>query len=371
MNITTPAYVFDTAALKTRLKFIKRTLGEKFKLCYAIKANPFLIRDLIAEVDCFEACSFGECEICKDTVPAEKMVVSGVYKEPDCISDLIRRWNTGGIFTVESPLQYDLLCKASAECKILPRVILRLSSGNQFGMDKTAIKDIVANNRGKLNIIGTQLYSGTQKKIEKIVAEAKEFAEFTLSLDLKERPRIEYGPGLAVSYFQSDSPRNETEELTALKNAFDGVNTEIVLEMGRFIAAYCGTYHVSIVDIKATDGISYVITDGGINHLNYYGQLMAMKHPFVSHEGNGEKQNYTVCGALCTTADVLVKNFPLASPRVGDRLIFDRVGAYSVTEGIYLFLSRDMPRVYRKENDNVTLLRDVLHTYTINGNIKL
>lgn len=38
-----------------------------------------------------------------------------------------------------------------------------------------------------------------------------------------------------------------------------------------------------------------------------------------------------------------------ASPsglKVGDRLVFERTGAYSVTEGIALFLSRDLPEVY-------------------------
>lgn len=369
MNITTPAYVFDISALRKRVKFIKSVLGDKFKLCYAIKANPFLVPDLTDEADCFEACSFGECEICRD-IPAGKMVISGVYKEPDRISELVRRWGRGGVFTAESPTQYDLLVRASEECGIVPNVILRLSSGNQFGMDRDTVKSIAADNRNRLNIIGVQLYSGTQKKIEKIVAEAKEFAEFAISLNLKERPRIEYGPGLAVSYFQSDAPRDDKAELTALKEALGGIDAEIVLEMGRFIAAYCGSYHVGIVDVKQTDGINYVITDGGINHLNYYGQLMAMKHPFVSHDRKGEKQNYTVCGALCTTADVLIKNFPLARPEIGDRLVFDRVGAYSVTEGIYLFLSRDMPRIYRSENGNLTLLRDVVHTHAINSTQK-
>ena len=34
---------------------------------------------------------------------------------------------------------------------------------------------------------------------------------------------------------------------------------------------------------------------------------------------------------------------PLKHAKIGDALVFERVGAYSVTEGIYLFLSRRMP----------------------------
>lgn len=97
----------------------------------------------------------------------------------------------------------------------------------------------------------------------------------------------------------------------------------------------------------------YVILDGGINHLNYYGQAMAMKHPYCSQldfEGHektvGEEQHWNLCGALCTVSDVIVKQFPLRNPKICDILVFERVGAYSVTEGIYLFLSRPLPKIY-------------------------
>ncbi len=52
---------------------------------------------------------------------------------------------------------------------------------------------------------------------------------------------------------------------------------------------------------------------------------------------------------------------------IGDTLIFENVGAYSVTEGIYLFLSRTMPRVYLKdESGYLTLVRDAMETSDIN-----
>ena len=57
---------------------------------------------------------------------------------------------------------------------------------------------------------------------------------------------------------------------------------KIVLEMGRFLAASCGYYITSIVDMKVNKEQPYVILDGGINHLNYYGQAMAMKRPYCS-----------------------------------------------------------------------------------------
>ena len=39
----TPSFVFDESALERRMKAIKEIVGDSVRLCYSIKANPFLI----------------------------------------------------------------------------------------------------------------------------------------------------------------------------------------------------------------------------------------------------------------------------------------------------------------------------------------
>lgn len=64
---------------------------------------------------------------------------------------------------------------------------------------------------------------------------------------------------------------------------------------------------------------------------------------------------------------MLVKNLPLPDPAMGDLLVFDRIGAYSVTEGIYLFLSRRLPRILTyTEADGLCLVRRDLPTDPLN-----
>ena len=64
---------------------------------------------------------------------------------------------------------------------------------------------------------------------------------------------------------------------------------------------------------------------------------------------------------------MLVKNLPLRNPRINDILIFENAGAYSITEGIYLFLSRDLPRVFfYNDEKGIYLVRDTKRTDTIN-----
>ena len=61
----TPMYVFDIKELRERTANIKKILGKNCELCYAMKANPFLISFLSDMVDSYEVCSKGEYEICK------------------------------------------------------------------------------------------------------------------------------------------------------------------------------------------------------------------------------------------------------------------------------------------------------------------
>ena len=56
--------------------------------------------------------------------------------------------------------------------------------------------------------------------------------------------------------------------------------------------------------------------------------------------------DYTLCGSLCTVADVLVREVKLKKLELGDVLEFGHCGAYSVTEAPVLFLSRQLPAIY-------------------------
>ena len=86
----TPFYVFDTDEAAAQVQQLRRAFGPEVGLCYAMKANAFIVGDLVPWVDYFEVCSPGEFRICQRTgIPPEKIVLSGIYKKP---ADLRRSW---------------------------------------------------------------------------------------------------------------------------------------------------------------------------------------------------------------------------------------------------------------------------------------
>ena len=62
-----------------------------------------------------------------------------------------------------------------------------------------------------------------------------------------------------------------------------------------------------------------------------------------------------------------MKQIPINNLKIGDIIIFKNTGAYCMTEGISLFLSRDLPYVIKiKENNEIELVRNNLPTYKLN-----
>ena len=109
-NYQTPFYFFDMVSLKDRIEYLKTKLPNKVKLCYAIKANSFILKDIEDLIDRYEVCSFGEYHICDSSkINKEKIVLSGVYKEEKDLRYLFQNNVSIVIYTFESWEQYNLL----------------------------------------------------------------------------------------------------------------------------------------------------------------------------------------------------------------------------------------------------------------------
>ncbi len=375
-SFATPAFIFDADEFGRRAKNVKSAIGGA-SLCYSIKANPFLPACLPEEIDRVEVCSPGELAICRRVgVDPSTVVYSGVNKGSEDIAEAIEYG--AELLTAESLRQLGLINAAALAAGKRVRVALRLTSGNQFGMDSENLKRAVAEKGSYegVDIVAIHYYSGTQKKklavVEKELAELEELAD-----TLEERfglsgISLEYGPGLPADYFGDDPEGRDMAVLAEAGAMIAAVaaRRSVTVEFGRFLASPCGTYLTAAADIKNNNGENFVICDGGINHLKYYGQTMAMQTPPITLLGDhGEKtEDYTLCGSLCTTADILVRKVALPALSVGDVLAFGRCGAYSVTEGIGLFLSRQLPRiVLHSERGGNRLLRDFYGTDILNS----
>ena len=339
-NYNTPIYIFDIDKLKQRIQFLRDNLTKRLELCYAIKANTFIVKEINDDVERFNA--------------ADNFINSSLSERVSAASfnNKARKHN----------VKLD--------------VLLRLTSGNQFGINEEDIERIVSNKETymNLNFVGIQYFSGTQKRTNKRLQKEIDYLdEFLERLEEKynyEVEELEFGTGFPVHYFQGE----EFDEIGFLKEFSNGIDNmkysgKIVIELGRSIAASCGYYLTKVVDKKTNKGQNYAILDGGIHHLVYYGQTMAMKFPhleiYPSRE-NANSEDWNLMGSLCTINDIIIKQYPVSNLQIGDMFLFKNTGAYCMTEGISLFLSRELPQVVLLRNGELHLVRKSFKTYTLN-----
>ena len=370
-NNGTPLFIYDCDKINKRISYLRSVLCAD--ICYAIKANTFVIKEIKDNIDRIEICSFGEYKICKENkCPSDKMVISGVNKNYEEIKYIIENEENILRYTVESINQFKLLLDLSSKYKRKINIMPRITSGNQFGITYEELEYIIENKNEFMCLSGIEYFSGTQKSsLKRIEKELTSINEHIKEIENKYNitiNEIEYGPGLKVNYF-IDEEFNEEEYLKEIniliKNNLS--NKKVILEIGRSIVASSGYYLTRVADLKENKTGKYAILDGGINHLVYYGGSMGMRIPeYEVLNKDKEEDIVNLFGSLCTINDCILKGAKTPKLEINDTFIFKNVGAYSVTEGINLFLSRDMPKVLLISNNKEILVRDKFNTYKLN-----
>lgn len=373
----TPLYVYDLGVLKQRIRFLRRHLPKEVELCYAVKANSFILPQVSTLVDRLEICSPGEYRICEALgLPKEQYLISGVNKEAAFIESLLQAPAAAGEFSAESENQFHLIHSAAKKAQKRVSVLLRVTGGSQFGMDEAEVFHLIEAYRNDpwVDICGLHYFTGTQKtSLKKLKRELVHLDGLLLRLEEQygyRSPELEYGTGFPVAYFGEDL--EEEALITGFRQLLEEMRWQghITLELGRSIAASCGSYFTHVADKKRNHGQNYLILDGGMHQMIYFGQYMGMKQPKVALCGKEDRQptdQWNLFGSLCSMNDILVKALPLPEVEIGDTLRFDNTGAYCVTEGMALFLSRDLPAVYLIDSEgNLILARRTMETFPLN-----
>ena len=375
----TPAYVFDVDQFKKTINMIHNILGD-IPLTYSVKANPFLLECIPPEINHVEVCSQGELCACKHyDIPGAKIIYSGVNKEYSDSEEAILYGVD--ICTVESLLQLKIIQNIAQKHNVKQKILIRLTSGNQFGLSEEDLFKIITEQSNYTNILicGIHYYSGTLKKKKQIEKDIISLDTFLSTAQEKygfQPSLVEYGPGLGCSYFEGDYREYENEMMDYLTTIIDSFakKYQVGIEMGRFMTASCGKYITKVMDIKNNDDTNYVILDGGIHQLRYHGQKMAMQNPRIevisANDDICERRDsvhYTLCGSLCTVADVLINDIEIHRLKIGDYIVFDNCGAYSVSDANLAFLSRKMPIVgLWSENDGFRIVRNHVESFKLN-----
>ncbi len=383
LNSKYPFFIYDLEKIKKNFISLKNALPRNFQIYYSMKANPNVnvVRFLYTLGCGVEVASGGELETAtKVGVPPEKIIFAGPGKRDE---ELFQAIKCGiKVINVESfnelsrvnEIAKSLNCIQDVNIRVNPLFKIEESAlqmggdAQKFGIDFEQMEKLkmLLTNFKNTNLVGIHVFSATQILNQTLIVKNFEntikIAQAVSALLMKKLTLVDMGSGLGIPY-----SKNEHEvELGNLKESMQRIidstqlqnNTSFVIETGRFLVGESGYYVTQVIDKKISRGKTFIICDGGINHL-LRTALINTAHPIAVIQRNAREEFETVSigGSLCTSLDFFAKDVVLPLIEIGDYIVVKNSGAYGYTESMPYFLSHDFADEYLYVKDEIKLIR--------------
>lgn len=369
----TPFYAYDRAVVARRVSELKSILPEGIHLHYAMKANPMpaVVQQLAALTDGLDVASLRELRVALDTgIDPINISFAGPGKDD---GELKAAAAAGIIINLESEGEMERLAdicqqtghRANVAVRVNPDFELKTSGMKMaggpkpFGVDAERVPAMLKRiGELDLNFQGFHIFSGSQNLKAEALIEAQTNT-FHLARQLADSAPspvrwLNIGGGFGIPYFPGEQhldlnpvADNLNELLSQYRPAFP--NTEIVIELGRYLVGEAGVYVCEVVDVKTSRGTTYAITNGGLHHhlaaSGNFGQVIRKNYPVCigNRVFSDEKSPINIVGPLCTPLDILADKYELPEVSIGDLIVVFQSGAYGFTASPHQFLSHPAP----------------------------
>lgn len=360
----TPVFVYDIDIVASRIARFRAAFAG-VDLHYAIKANPQaeLLAALAVLVDGLDVASAGELARALAVKPASAISFAGPGKRDNELEAAIAG---GATINLESEGEAARALGIADRLGRTPRLAVRVNpdvelrgSGmrmggrpSPFGVDASRAgalaRHLVASGA---DWRGWQVYAGSQALDARAVADSQA-ATIALAGRLSDEagaapPLVNLGGGFGVPYFGGDRPLDVEAvgaALAIVPRPDILADTRYAIELGRWLVAECGVYLTRVVDVKESQGDTFVICDGGLNHQlaasGNFGTVVRRNYPLaLAHKMQTSAETVvSVVGPLCTPLDRLGDRVALPTIAPGDLIAVFLAGAYGASASPTAFL---------------------------------
>lgn len=353
----TPLFLYDLDDVRAQRAALARALPD-VDVRYAVKANSSLaVCAALARAGLgAEICSGGELALALAAgFPAEAIVLGGPAKTEATYAAAMQA--KVGLVVVESVEDARRLDAAARRARRTQPVLLRINpaqappglgvplcgGASKFGVDEEEAEGAL---RRVTTLPGLRV-DGIHVYLESSICDADVLARMhARTLELADRLRaaglafevVNLGSGLGVPYAEGEAPL-DLERYAALvrqARAAAAHPYRIVMEVGRFLVAGCGTYLTRVLDVKRSRGRTFAVVDGGIHNL--YRRAMARANDLARVVGrDGPRVPVAIGGVLPAPDDVLTEGVEMALPQPGDLIAIPQCGAYTFSHSIARF----------------------------------
>jgi diaminopimelate decarboxylase len=370
----TPLFVYSSAMIQDRVAQLRASLPEQVRLHYAVKANPYppLLALMRGLVDGFDIASAGELAFALDAGQAPAaMSFAGPGKRDVELELAILR---GVTLNIESAGEARRALRIAERIGTRPRLAIRVNpafelrgsgmkmggGAKPFGVDEalvpTLAREVIA---AGAEWRGLHVFAGSQALDAEAIAETQgRVLELAARLTAEighPLPHLNFGGGFGIPYFHGDRPLDLRKVGAALSERIGGLSaelaeTELAVELGRYLVGEAGVYLTRIIDRKESHGQTFLVTDGGLHHVlaasGNFGTVVRRNYPvaIASRFDAEPEEEASVVGCLCTPMDRLADQAPLARAEEGDLVAVFCTGAYGASASPAAFLGQGPAR---------------------------
>ena len=373
MERKTPYYVIYKSELDANLKKLKEALDKhwgNYIIGYSYKTNalPWII-DHFNKQGCFaEVVSEDEYNLAKLIgVKKNKIIYNGPIKTKESFIEAV---NNGCIVNIDSQREIDWLDEARIKQvgirvnfdieKMCPGQSQCADEGGRFGFcyeNGELAKAIGILKQKNIRICGLHLHTSSKSRGLDIYHAIAEIAcalkqEFNLDLDY-----LDVGGG----FFGGLPTKPQFDEYFSLMGkilmqSFDKDKTKLIVEPGMAVVGAPVSYVTTVIDVKDTEFNRFVVTDGTRTSID---PLMTKSSYFYSYEFSHDIQirdKQVICGYTCMEHDRLFEAHDDPELLPGDKIIYDKVGAYTMC--LTPLFIKYFPDVYVEAGGKLTLVRE-------------
>ena len=371
----TPLFAYDMAIIEAQVRRFRAAMPAALHLHYAIKANPYapLLARMTDQVDGFDIASGGELAMALAAgMDPDRISFAGPGKRDDELTAAIF---AGVTINLESEGEGRRALAMADKVGKAPRLAVRVNpdfdlkgsgmrmggGAKPFGVDADRAAALARTLMdGGADWRGWHIFAGSQNLDTMAIIETQA-ATLALAARLSDAvgatpPLVNLGGGFGLAYFPGDVPLDIRPIGVALDSALDTLPdilkpTHFAIELGRWLVGECGVYLTRVVDVKVSQGETFVVVDGGLHHQlaasGNFGTVIRRNYPIaVANRFGADPADdpVTVVGCLCTPIDRLGDKVALPPVQEGDLIAIFLAGAYGASASPTAFLGHPSPR---------------------------
>ena len=365
----TPLFVYDMGIVERQVRDLREAMPPQLSIHYAVKANPYpaLLERMARLVDGFDVASGGEMARALEAgMDAAHVSFAGPGKRDDELAAAI---DAGVTLNLESEGEARRALAIAEKRGRTPRLAVRVNpdfdlkgSGMRMGGGAKPFGVDADRAAGLARLLidagadwrGWHIFAGSQALDAEALIDTQA-ATVGLAARLSDAvgaapPLINLGGGFGIPYFPGDQRLDIApigEALGQTLNARPDIlaESEFAMELGRWLVGEAGVYLTRVVDVKQSQGETFVVVDGGLHHQlaasGNFGTVVRRNYPMAVANRYGAapaEEAVTVVGCLCTPIDKLGDKVALPPVVEGDLIAIFAAGVYGASASPSAFL---------------------------------